>query len=56
MITFEVESRTAVDRLSEKAVGLGAVVVRPPFETYYGWYQSVMRDPEGHAFRINRSG
>lgn len=56
LITFEVEDRAAVDALTEKAVALGAAVVKTPFETYYGWYQSVLRDPEGQPFRINRAG
>lgn len=56
MITFEVASRHAVDHLSEKAVSLGATLVKAPVETYYGWYQAVLRDLEGHPFRINRAG
>lgn len=56
LITFEVEDREAVNHRTAKAADLGAEVVKPPFETYYGWYQSVLRDPEGHPFRINRAG
>jgi hypothetical protein len=30
--------------------------VKEPFKTYYGWFQSVLRDPDGNAFRINFRG
>ncbi|MBI1685142.1 VOC family protein [Caulobacter hibisci] len=56
LLTFEVPDRAAVDALTAKALLQGATQVKAPFETYYGWYQSVLRDPEGHAFRINRAG
>jgi len=52
-VTFDVESHSEVDKLTEKARTLGARVVKPPFETVYGWYQSVLLDPEGNAFRVN---
>lgn len=35
------------------AVEKGATLLKAPFTTYYGWYQSVLLDPEGNAFRIN---
>ncbi|MEE7493350.1 VOC family protein [Methylobacterium oryzae] len=56
IVTFDVESPTEVERLVEAAKGLGAEVVKEPFETYYGWYQAVLRDPEGNPFRLNHPG
>ncbi len=54
--TFNVDSPEEVQRLTRQAAVLGAQVVKEPFETYYGWYQSVLRDPDGNAFRINYLG
>lgn len=54
--TFEVASSDSVGRLTEQAVTLGAVLIKAPYDTYYGARQSVLRDPEGNVFRINRSG
>ena len=53
--TFDVETAAEVDRLTPVAVAKGAVLQKAPFTTYYGWYQSVLLDPEGNAFRINFS-
>jgi len=35
------------------ALEAGATLVKPPYVTYYNWYQSVLLDPEGNVFRIN---
>ncbi len=51
--TFDVDSAAEVDRLTPIAVAKGATLRKAPFTTYYGWYQSVLLDPEGNAFRIN---
>ena len=51
--TFTVDSVEEVDRLTTIAVEKGAILLKAPFTTYYGWYQSVLLDPEGNAFRIN---
>ena len=51
--TFDVDSADEVDRLTPIAVAKGATLRKAPFTTYYGWYQSVLLDPEGNAFRIN---
>jgi predicted enzyme related to lactoylglutathione lyase len=51
--TFNVDEAVEVDRLTPIAVAKGAVLRKAPFTTYYGWYQSVLLDPEGNAFRIN---
>ncbi|ALJ12329.1 VOC family protein [Sphingopyxis macrogoltabida] len=54
--TFDVESQDEVRALTDKARDLGATIVKEPFTTYYGWYQSVLRDPDGNALRINFRG
>ena len=54
--TFDVDSEAEVHSLTTKAVELGASLVKEPFATYYGWFQSVLRDPDGNAFRINFRG
>ncbi len=35
------------------AVEAGATLIKPPYTTYYNWYQAVLMDPEGNVFRIN---
>ncbi|MEE7493359.1 VOC family protein [Methylobacterium oryzae] len=56
LVTFDLESQDEVRRLVAAAQTDGATLVKEPFETYYGWYQSVLRDPEGNAFRLNYPG
>lgn len=51
--TFDVAGEEEVRTHTGRAVELGATLVKEPFKTYYGWYQSVLRDPDGNAFRIN---
>ena len=53
LMTFAAVSQEDVDTRSNYAVELGGTLVKQPFETYYGWYQAVLRDPEGNPFRIN---
>ncbi len=53
LLNFDVADRAAVDALTATAVAAGAMLVKPGYETYYGWYQSVMLDPEGNVFRVN---
>ena len=52
-LTFEAPDRDGVTALTARAAELGGVVVKEPYDTYYGAWQSVVRDPDGHAFRIN---
>lgn len=54
--TFDVDNEDQVRGLTDKAEALGATIVKEPFGTYYGWFQSVLRDPDGNAFRINFRG
>ena len=53
LMSFAAASKEDVDDRCDYAVELGGTMVKPPFETYYGWYQAVLRDPEGNPFRIN---
>ena len=54
--TFDVDNEQEVRDLTGKARELGGTIVKEPFATYYGWFQSVLRDPDGNAFRINFRG
>jgi predicted lactoylglutathione lyase len=53
LLNIDVDSMAEVDRLVPVAVASGAVVVKPPYRTYYDWYQAVLLDPEKNVFRIN---
>ncbi len=53
LLNIDVDSREDVDRRVPVAVAAGATLVKPPYETYYHWYQAVLLDPEGNVFRIN---
>jgi predicted enzyme related to lactoylglutathione lyase len=55
MLTFDVSSRDEVTRMTEKAITAGATLIKAPYETYFGWFQSVLADPQGNAFRVNCS-
>jgi predicted lactoylglutathione lyase len=54
LLNIDVDSAADVDRMTPQAVSLGAKLVKAPYKTYYNWYQSVLLDPEGNVFRINR--
>ena len=54
LLNIDVDSAADVDRMTPLAVSLGATLIKPPYKTYYNWYQSVLMDPEGNVFRINR--
>lgn len=54
VLTFEVASSEQVDELTLEAVELGATLEKAPSKTAYGWYQSVLLDPEGHVLRVNK--
>jgi len=48
LLNIDVASAAAVDQMTPKAVSF-----KPPYKTYYNWYQAVLLDPEGNVFRIN---
>ena len=47
-----VRSPAEVDDIMAAAERAGAVVTRPPSETFYGGYAGVFTDPDGHAWEI----
>jgi hypothetical protein len=53
LLNFDVASTAEVDRMVPVAVQSGARLIKPPYKTYYNWYQAVLLDPEGNVFRIN---
>jgi catechol 2,3-dioxygenase-like lactoylglutathione lyase family enzyme len=53
VLTFAVDSVAEVGPAVDAAVGKGANLVKPAFETFFGQYQAVLRDPEGNVFRIS---
>ena len=53
LLNIDVASSAEVDRLVPVAVQAGATLVKAPYQTYYGWYQAVLLDPERNVFRIN---
>jgi predicted enzyme related to lactoylglutathione lyase len=52
-VTVEVASVAELDALCARAVGHGALLVKPSYLTYYGSQQCVLTDPESNVFRIN---
>ncbi len=54
--TFMLASCTDVDRLAQLARSLGATLIKGPYATYYGQWQAVLADPEGHVFRLSALG
>ncbi|HCL42301.1 MAG TPA: glyoxalase [Pseudomonas sp.] len=53
LLNIDVDSPDDVDRMVPVAVEAGATLIKPPYTTYYNWYQAVLMDPEGNVFRIN---
>ncbi len=51
--TFLVTEEAEVGRLAERVAALGGRVIKGPYRTYYGAWQVVAEDPEGHVFRLN---
>jgi predicted enzyme related to lactoylglutathione lyase len=55
LLTFDVGGSAAVEAATARALTMDAVLLKAPYLTAYGHYQSVLLDPEGNAFRINSS-
>jgi predicted enzyme related to lactoylglutathione lyase len=53
LLNIDVASIAEVDRMTPKAISLGAQLIKAPYKTYYNWYQAVLLDPEQNVFRIN---
>ncbi|MCZ2497851.1 bleomycin resistance protein [Xylophilus sp. Kf1] len=54
--TFLLDSPDAVDAAAAFTARHGGRVVKPPYATYYGQWQVVLADPEGHVFRAACAG
>ncbi|MEN9995252.1 MAG: hypothetical protein RL462_28 [Pseudomonadota bacterium] len=51
--TFMLDNPDEVNRLTSDVSRLGGRVIKAPYTTYYGQWQSVVADPEDHVFRIS---
>ena len=47
-----VRTRTEVDEVIRQAAEAGAVVARPPQETFWGGYAGYFQDPDGHLWEV----
>lgn len=54
--TFMLGTPAAVDAAVTHALEHGGRCLKPPYATYYGEWQAVMADPEGHVFRFSTIG
>ncbi len=51
-LALNLGSRAEVDAATEEARAAGAVIAREPGERFWGGYDSVFIDPEGHPWEI----
>jgi uncharacterized glyoxalase superfamily protein PhnB len=51
-LAHNVRSRQEVDAVTEQARAAGATVGREPAETFWGGYNAIVFDPDGHAWEI----
>ena len=54
--TFILGSCSEVDALSLEAAALGGRIIKAPYPTYYGQWQTVLADPENNMFRLSYQG
>jgi predicted enzyme related to lactoylglutathione lyase len=54
--TFMLGSCAEVDTLSRQAETLGGRIIKAPYPTYYGQWQTVLADPENNIFRLSFQG
>jgi predicted enzyme related to lactoylglutathione lyase len=54
--TFMLGSCAEVDALCTKAAALGGRIIKAPYPTYYGQWQTVLADPEENMFRLSFQG
>jgi catechol 2,3-dioxygenase-like lactoylglutathione lyase family enzyme len=47
-----VSSREEVDAVMKQAEGAGAVIVKPPQDTFWGGYAGYFQDPDGHLWEV----
>ncbi len=55
-VTFMLDSPADVQARTERVAALGGLVIKAPYATYYGEWQAVLADPEGHVFRLSTIG
>jgi predicted enzyme related to lactoylglutathione lyase len=53
ILTFLIGGADGMDAAVARAVGAGAILVKPPYATHFGAWMAVLRDPEGNAFRLS---
>lgn len=51
-VNLDVGDRDGVLATGEAFLAHGATLIKEPFETYYGAFQTVVADPEGNVVRI----
>jgi hypothetical protein len=51
-LALNVDSPDAVGRVTEEARAAGARIAREPGETFWGGYDSIFIDPEGHPWEV----
>ena len=51
--TFMLGTPDEVDTTVARARTLGGTTIKGPYPTYYGQWQAVPSDPEGHVFRVS---
>jgi predicted lactoylglutathione lyase len=51
-LAFCTRSRQEVDEITEQARNAGATIGREPAETFWGGYDSIVIDPDGHPWEI----
>ena len=51
-LAHNVRSREEVDEIVATARAAGAVVTKPPAETFYGGYAGWFADPDGHVWEV----
>lgn len=54
--TFMLDTPDAVSAAAVHATELGGALLKAPYATYYGEWQAVLEDPEGHVFRVSTRG
>lgn len=53
LITFDVGHSDNVAAIVSRVIAAGGELVKPGFETSFGMYLAVVRDPEGNPFRLS---
>jgi catechol 2,3-dioxygenase-like lactoylglutathione lyase family enzyme len=52
MVAHNVSSRAEVDAVMAQAENAGAVIVKPPHDTFWGGYAGYFQDPDQHLWEI----